>query len=322
MPPLPWEEDEEPEGNTREELRELLNLQRALLISVATDGPRIETVEDEYEHRRRKLRRGLAKFDLEYPFPWGSLWQWYGTWSSGEYPTWASRRTYISDLAQPVLDALHEDEPEVVDFGEAPPTWGDLDARLSELKERVSSARSLDDYQDVGRRCREIIRDAAALAYHPDFVPEGEESPADQDVKARLDVVFNAQLQGSSRQGLRRVMRSLYELANTVAHSDSIGLLDAFACAQATVMLVRVLGEIDREATVAPSDRQPVDDLPWLADPPPTSDPEELLEPREPSPFEPEGGYGDDVPPPEEPPPDDDEYWSEVWREQVFDQDF
>jgi len=58
MPPLTWEEDEEPEGNTREELRELLNLQRALLIAVATDGPRIETVEDEYENRRSKLRRG------------------------------------------------------------------------------------------------------------------------------------------------------------------------------------------------------------------------------------------------------------------------
>jgi hypothetical protein len=88
------------------ELSELLEQQKALLVAVATGGPRIQDKQHEYTERRYAIRERLTEAGLADPIPFGDLWQWYGKWSDGTLPTYQSRRQYIAELIQPTIDAL------------------------------------------------------------------------------------------------------------------------------------------------------------------------------------------------------------------------
>ncbi|MEX2374246.1 MAG: hypothetical protein WD942_01505, partial [Dehalococcoidia bacterium] len=90
---------------TVEELQEEIEQQKALMVAVATGGPRIQEVNTEYRHRRSTLRRELEQLGLTDPNPFADLWKWYGKWST-DLSSYASRREYVSDLYQPLLDQL------------------------------------------------------------------------------------------------------------------------------------------------------------------------------------------------------------------------
>ncbi len=89
-----------------EEIVKLLEKQKMLLIAVSTGGPRIQEKETEYVERRQRIQDSLHALGLDDPLPFGDLWQWYGKWSDGSLPSYQSRRQYIADLVQPVIDAL------------------------------------------------------------------------------------------------------------------------------------------------------------------------------------------------------------------------
>ena len=116
---------------------------------------------------------------------------------------------------------------------------------MNGLKDEIDTAADLDGFQDVGRRCREILKDAANLVFTEAMVPDGEDAPGRDDAKTRIDLYLQAQVPGRSHRDLRRLMRQAYDLANTVTHSSSADRPMAFAAAQATVLIVRTLQEID-----------------------------------------------------------------------------
>ena len=229
----------------------LVEAQKALLIAVATGGPQINTVEDEYQTRHIQIIEGLKGAGLESPFPWRSLWDWYGVWSSGEYPTYNSRRLYIRDLATPVLDELErrQGQPGVADWGPASITWEGLEGRLDGLKTELNGATTLDELQDVGRRAREIIIDAVNLVFDESMVPAGKDSPKVADAKARFDLCLSTRASGSAHSELRSLLRAAWDLAQTVTHASSVTKIDAFGAAQAAVLLVRTLQTIEAEAS-------------------------------------------------------------------------
>lgn len=73
----------DPDGATHEALLELLHAQAALLVTVATGGPRIQDVNACYIRRRRKLNSGLRRHGITPPFPFDDLFAWPGYWSGG-----------------------------------------------------------------------------------------------------------------------------------------------------------------------------------------------------------------------------------------------
>jgi hypothetical protein len=65
----------------------------------------------------------------------------------------------------------------VSDWGEseeADTTWGTLEACLEGLKDEFDKATARDDWQDVGRRAREIMIDAADLVFEDSMIPPDE----------------------------------------------------------------------------------------------------------------------------------------------------
>ncbi len=235
----------EPDVSTVDGLVQELENQAALLAAVATGGPRIEKVQAEHQRRRQRLVRALERRGLQYPFPWPDLWQWYGHWST-QLPSYASRRAHIRDLLAPVLEALERQQSglTVVDpRAAAMPTWADLDGRLAGLAAELADAASRDDLQDVGRRAREVMIDCARLLADQALVPHGQAPPKVAHAKAWLDLFLAARAAGPSREELRRLVRDAWDLAQKVTHGD-LGRVDAFAAAQATVLVVRTLQEL------------------------------------------------------------------------------
>jgi hypothetical protein len=111
---------------------------------------------------------------------------------------------------------------------------------MAGLVTELDGAISRDDLQDVGRRSREILIDCAKLLADPFLVPAGQAPPKAGDAKAWLDLFLTARTSGTHRDALRRFIRATWELAQTVTHGD-IERVEAFAAAQATVLVVRTL---------------------------------------------------------------------------------
>lgn len=236
----------EPDPTTLEGLIEILDAQKQLLISVATDGPAISTVDAKYTKRRKTLNDGLRSQGIKPPFPFDDLWAWHGQWSSGELPSYSSRRTYISGLAKPVREQLEAmvDGVQVEDPGSEPsPTWVSLDARVEGIVSELRTARTTDDYQDVGRRCREVLIDTAKLLASPSLVPAGQEAPQAANAKAWLNLFLASRAAGRSHAELRKFIPAAWDLAQKVTHGE-IERVDAYAAGQATVLVVRTLQQL------------------------------------------------------------------------------
>jgi hypothetical protein len=243
-------EEPEPDAQTTEGLLRLLNAQADLLVAVATGGPEIKSVNHKYTQRRRMLNAGLRARGISPPFPYEDLWAWYGHYHQhlGKYE---ARRAHIREQAALAREALEAALAgvNVSDPGTAGvATWAALDERVDGVVNELRAATSRDDLQDVGRRCREILIDAARLLADPALVPPGQEPPKAADAKAWLDLFLRWRAPDRDRKELRAVIRSTWELAQKVTHAD-IDRVDAYAAAQATVLVVRTLQQVAEEAS-------------------------------------------------------------------------
>lgn len=239
--------DEEPAGQTVDELIFLIEQQRDLITAVATGTTIRPALDTQYKRRRRKIRTGLTRLGMEDPFRWPDLHTWWAFCSAPRMTTYSERRAYTAEITESLLLELERRKASVTDWGEGgdhPPTWTDIQIRLDGLKTEIDTASTIDDLQDVGRRSREILIDAANLVFEDWMVPAGEDTPKAGDAKNRIDHILNACAAGSPHAELRTLVRASWDLANKVTHSTSIGRVDALGAAQAAVIVVRVLQEI------------------------------------------------------------------------------
>lgn len=95
---------------TNEDLAREIETQKALMISVATGGLRIDDVNAKYMERRATISVELQRRDLSDPNPHGDLWDWYTRWSSGDMSSWAKRRAYIAQMYQPTIDRVRSQD--------------------------------------------------------------------------------------------------------------------------------------------------------------------------------------------------------------------
>jgi hypothetical protein len=93
---------------TSQELIREIEAQRLLMIAVATGGPRILDVANEYTERREKIGFALAERGIEDPNPYSDLWRWYAKWSDGSLPSYSSRRQFITNLFDPLIERVRQ----------------------------------------------------------------------------------------------------------------------------------------------------------------------------------------------------------------------
>ncbi|MDQ3174168.1 MAG: hypothetical protein M3Q91_10740 [Acidobacteriota bacterium] len=223
---------------TDDELIAGLESIRNNMIAVATGGPRIADVNEQYQTVFATLAAELARRRLDNPITFGSLWDWYGRWSSGDLPSYQSRRTFVSELINPLVNRIRTGRTE-----EAQPTgWQRVDRTVGELRDRLASARNEEQFQAVGLLGRDTLISLAQAVYvrerHP---PLDDVEPSNTDGKRMLEAYLSVELAGGANEEARRHARSALDFANAVQHRRTASFRDAALCVEATTTVVNII---------------------------------------------------------------------------------
>jgi len=220
--------------------------QKDLMIAVATGGPRIQEKNQEYRERRSTIKVQLAKQSLDDPNPYPDLWAWYGRWSSGDLPSYQSRRKYISDLYAPLLEYLTK--PRLIRLAEPvhqPTGWARVDRGIDAIRGRLESVRTEEEFQTVGLLCRETLISLAQAIHNPTIhAPIDGVTPSTTDASRMLEGYFAHELEGSSNEASRKHARAALALANELQHRRTATFRDAALCAEATRTVVNIVAII------------------------------------------------------------------------------
>jgi hypothetical protein len=226
-------------------LIQAVEAQKALMIAVATGGPRIKDVNKEYEERRLEIKEALARLSIDDPNPHSDLWTWYGKWSDGSLPTYQSRRTYITSLYQPLLDALQLSTKEKPMSLPEPTGWARVDRNVDKIVQALEMASNEEDFQAIGLLCREAMISLAQAVYDPEqHTSLDGVTPSETDAKRMLESYIAKELSGGSHEAHRKFTRALYDLAVKLQHRRTAEFRDAALCAEATRSLINAIAII------------------------------------------------------------------------------
>lgn len=226
-----------------EELVKEIEAQRSLMIAVATGGPRIQSVNQEYEQRRLRIEAALEERGLRDPNPYTDLWAWYGKWSSGDLPGYQSRRKFISELYAPLIDRLRRgSQTRGAEMFEEPTGWARVDRSLSEIRKRLEEASTEEQFQAVGLLCRESLISLAQTVYDPArHKPIDNIEPSPTDAKRMLEAYLAKEQAGGANQIARQHAKAALDLANELQHGRTATFRQAALCAEATTSVVNLI---------------------------------------------------------------------------------
>lgn len=237
--------DRHTEGMTDAELINAIEAQRALMVAVATGGPRIQEVNGQYIQRRAEIADELQRRGLEDPNPHGDLWAWYGRWSGGDMPSWAARRAYVSGLYQALIDQIRAAGAAAPRVFQEPTGWERVDRGVYEIRRRLEQAENEEQFQAVGLLCRETLISLAQVVYEPQRHPtEDGVVPSETDAKRMLDAYVAVELAGGANEGVRRHAKAALTLANDLQHHRTAEFRQAALCAEATTSVVNIIAVI------------------------------------------------------------------------------
>ena len=225
-----------------EELLSEIDFLRNTLISVSTNVQQIQDVDVQYRATYLRVAQELKTRKMENPIKFQSLWDWHGHWSGGELPTYASRRSYIGHLINPLVDLIQNN----IVFAVPPTGWIRVDRVIAQLQTDLSTVSSEEQYQVIGTLCREVIITLAQQIYDPDKHPTIDGIRASEtDAKRMLEAFIAVELKGSGDDETRKFARTALELANHLQHHRTATFRDAALCFEATKSIVNVIAILD-----------------------------------------------------------------------------
>ena len=202
----------------------------------------MRTEDGDYKERRHRIHEELERLHIIDPNPFYDLPRWYGKWSSGDLPTWASRRKYISEMYDSLIETLRRDSVPVGSglFTEAT-GWTRVDRTVDKIRESLETASTEESFQAIGLLCRECLISLAQAVYDPDIhrTLDGV-SPSDTDADRKLEGYIAHELPGHSNEAVRRHAKAALTLADALVHRRTAGFLDAAICSEATISVVNL----------------------------------------------------------------------------------
>jgi hypothetical protein len=125
---------------TQDQLVAAIEEQKSLMISVATGERRIQDANEEYKKRRGEIGKMLQTKSINDPNLFFDLWSWYKRFKSGDLPTYASRRQFMSELYDPLLARLQQDGSSTPGMFDEPTCWAKVDRTVTEIRQRLEQA--------------------------------------------------------------------------------------------------------------------------------------------------------------------------------------
>ena len=227
---------------TTAELIQALDRLKATMISVATGGAQIGQAQSEFAEIYDAVALELSVRGMENPLPFRDLWQWYGHWSSTpDMKTWQSRRRYVADLFEPLIKSI-QDAP-VTEFTAT--GWKRVDRTVAELRKRLASANTEEQFQAVGLLCREALISLGQTVFESDSHPTVDGVAAsDTDAKRMLEAYVVATLGGSTNEYIRKHARAAIDLALHLQHRRTAAFREAAICVEATISAANLIAII------------------------------------------------------------------------------
>jgi hypothetical protein len=224
-------------------LSELL-IHRAMMVAIATNGPRIQDVDDYYRAREARIRRSLPE-GVTYENPHTDLWAWYRHWSA-ELPQYKDRRFYVRQLFGPVIDAIATRSSLPSEPREAT-GWERVGRTLSKARTQLQTASAEEDCQAIGLLCREVIISLAQAVYDPrihESLDGGK--PSATDANRMLEAYIGHAFPGESFKEVRAHARASLALALNLQHRRTATRQLAALCVEATASTTAVIAIIAR----------------------------------------------------------------------------
>ncbi len=229
-----------------DELIQTLEQQKGLITSVATGGPKIQTINHDYQDRLELISHGLAERNIKNTNPFSDLWEWYGKWSDGSLPSWQSRREYISKIFSPIIELVKKSQSQAIKpVFEEPTGWTRVDRSIGEIKLRLVQAKAEEQYQAIGLLCRETLISVAQVVFIEEDHPTTDGvKPSKTDAKRMLEAYLANTLSGKSNEATRKHAKASLALANDLTHSRTAEFRMAAMCAEATNAVVNIIAII------------------------------------------------------------------------------
>ncbi|MDA3936134.1 MAG: hypothetical protein PF636_04605 [Actinomycetota bacterium] len=142
-----------------------------------------------------------------------------------------SSLSFVVDPARPTLI-------ELTDLGLST-GWDRVDRGMLEIRDRLSTAGTEEQYQAIGHGCREVLISLAQAVYDPELHPPVDEvKPSKADAKRMLEAYLEHELAGASNKEMRKYARAALDVANNLQHDRTATYRDAILCAEATASVV------------------------------------------------------------------------------------
>lgn len=123
-----------------------------------------------------------------------------------------------------------------------PTGWQKVDRQLQEVRLRLDTAESEEQYQTVGLLCREVLISAAQEVYDSRLYPSQDGiAPSDTDAGRMLEAFFRVKLKGSANEEARAHAKAALRIALALQHKRNADFRLAALCAEATLSVVNIL---------------------------------------------------------------------------------
>lgn len=125
---------------------------------------------------------------------------------------------------------------------EEPTGWRKVDRQLQEVRLRLDTAESEEQYQAVGLLCREVLISVAQEVYESErHSSQSGVAPSETDAKRMLEAFFASELEGGANEEARAHAKAALRLALALQHKRTADFRMAALCAEATSSVVNIL---------------------------------------------------------------------------------
>lgn len=214
---------------------------------------------DDVESREalRSLRAVLRRHGVKFDPQWSDFPSFRTYWNAHEGKgSWQARRDMLSDLFDPVLEALEAAQDRASENEVARPVsprsqlgWPTVDEHIEQLRQRFATASTPVDYKDVGNRCVGVLEALSAVVYDSAVhCPDGKEEPPVNKTDIRIGAYIDQRLAGPSNEELRGLVKKASALSHKMKHSPSADRTTAGIAADAVILLANILRRLCRES--------------------------------------------------------------------------
>jgi hypothetical protein len=123
-----------------------------------------------------------------------------------------------------------------------PTGWQKVDRQLQEVRLRLDTADTEEQYQAIGLFCREVLISVAQEVYDPARHPTTDRiALSSSDAKRMLEAIFEHDLNGSESKEARAHARAAVNLSLALQHKRTADFRMAALCAEGTLSVVNML---------------------------------------------------------------------------------